>query len=79
MSYFYLFLANQTLVTHKANAISTPNSMTRRLYLSTPLANGDATVTPKTICPIPSKMFDILFNWLTENTGFLVLRKFFTD
>lgn len=71
MSYFHLFLANQTLAIHKANAISIPNSTTRRLYLSSPLTNGDTTVTPKTICPALSKMFDILFNWLTVNIGFL--------
>jgi len=77
MSYFYLFLANQTLVIHKASAINTPNSMTRILYLSTPLTNGDTTATPKTICPALSKMFDTLFNWLVVNTGFLFRSQLF--
>lgn len=78
MSYFYLFLANQTLAIHKANAVSIPNSTTRRLYLSTPLTNGDTTATPKIICPALSKIFDNLFNWLTVNIGFLFRSQFFT-
>lgn len=78
MSYFYFFLANRTLTTHKIKVINNPNNMTRRLYLSSPLTNGDTTDTPKTICPALSKIFDNLLNWLTVNIGFLFRSQFFT-
>lgn len=76
MSYFYFFLANRTLIIHRINAISIPNNMTRRLYLSTPLTNGETTVMPKIICPSLSNIFDNLFNWLTVNIGFLFRSQF---